>query len=542
MSFNMLKKLQATILCGTVVTPLVILSASAGYAIPLNGSIIPFPEQSRVLGNANLDEVIEFQIALKMRNFADLQAQVAQGRVISPAEMEARYYPLAADQTNLIQWLQNQGLTVVKTYNNRLTVEVKGTLRQVSRAFAVSFVQVLVEGKAFNATQSAPTIPDVFQRFVVGLNGLQPFLKAVPQNARLQPQSPTQPFIPPYSVNDILRAYNATSLGLNGTNQKIAILIDTVPLNSDLQAFWSANAVPQSLSRIETVNVTGAPLPPPTGEETLDVAWSSAIAPQSTVRIYATSNLAFTSIDQGLQRIISDLPSQPNLRHLSISLGACERRLSSSQIQTDEQLFATLASQGVSTFVSSGDSGSRGSRLGGGCVFRQSTSYFASSQFVTAVGGTTLTLNSAGNVTSETGWSGSGGGISGVIPRPSWQQGAGVPASSTRLVPDISANADPNTGYYLVLNGQVIQIGGTSASAPVWAGFSALINQGRANAGRGPLGLLGPRIYPLIGNPAFRDIISGSNGAFQATSNYDLVTGIGVPVMSNLVPRLVNLP
>lgn len=494
------------------------------------------------MGNANLDEVIEFQVALKMRNFANLQAAIAQGKVMAPAEMEASYYPLLSDHASLIQWLQNQGLTVSKTYGNRLTVEVKGTLRQVRRAFAVNFVKVWVEGKVFNATQSSPTIPNSFQRFVVGVNGLQPFLSASPQSARIQPLSPTQPFVTPYGVNDILTAYNARNLGLNGANQKIAILIDTVPRNSDLQAFWTANSVPQSLSRIETVNVTGATLPPPSGEETLDVAWSSAIAPQSTIRIYATSNLAFTSIDQGLQRIISDLPSQPNLRQVSISLGACERRVPNSQIQTDEQLFATLASQGVSTFVASGDSGSRGSVVGGGCAFRRSTSYFASSQFVTAVGGTTLNLSAAGTIASETGWTGSGGGVSRAIPRPSWQRGTGVQGGSTRLVPDVSAVADPNTGYFLILNGNVIQIGGTSASAPVWAGFSALINQGRANANRGPLGILGPRVYPLIGNPGFRDITSGSNGAFQAIGNYDLVTGIGVPVMSNLAPTLINQP
>ncbi len=534
-------KLRVTLMCGAILAPVLAQSVSAEGRFRLTNSNVPFAENVQILRSADLDQSVEFQIALKMRNYTELQARISKGEVISPDQMEASYYPSASDYADLAQWLENQGLTVSTTYINHLTLEVRGSVSSVSRALGVAFAQVLVNGKAFTASQSAPALPTRFNRFVVGINGLQPYLEAVPLHGRVTPQSPTQAFAPPYSVNDILTAYNAKNLGSDGTNQKTAILIDTVPLNSDLQSFWSANNIPQSLSRIEAVNVTGGTLPAPVGEETLDVAWSSAIAPNSSVRIYATSSLSFTNLDKGLQRIISDIPTQPNLKQLSISLGACEKQVSNSQINTDEQLYAAIASQGVSTFVSSGDNGSKGGGAGI-CKFSTSVSYQASSAFVTAVGGTSLKLTPTGAIASETGWSGSGGGISGKIARPSWQTGAGVPSGATRLVPDISANADPKTGYYLVLNGKVMQFGGTSASAPVWAGFSALINQSRANSGKGSLGLLGPRIYPLIGTSSFRDITSGSNGAYQATANYDLVTGIGVPVVSNLLPTLVAQP
>jgi kumamolisin len=170
----------------------------------------------------------------------------------------------------------------------------------------------------------------------------------------------------------------------------------------------------------------------------------------------------------------------------------------------------------------------------------------ASDPNVTAVGGSTLNVNSStGNVTSESAWSDGGGGKSIYFNRPSWQTGPGVPSGSTRLVPDVASVADPNTGGFLILGGSEYIVGGTSWSAPTWAGFGALINQARANAGLGSLGLLGPRIYLLLGSTNFRDITTGSNGSggvYNAGVGYDLCTGIGVPDMANLLPTLAPPP
>jgi kumamolisin len=97
--------------------------------------------------------------------------------------------------------------------------------------------------------------------------------------------------------------------------------------------------------------------------------------------------------------------------------------------------------------------------------------------------------------------------------------------------------ADPDLGAYFVLNGQVEQIGGTSWSAPVWAGFCALLNEARIRAGKVPLGFLNPLLYPLRAE-CFRDIRTGSNGAYQAMEGYNLVTGLGVPRMAALAQAL----
>jgi kumamolisin len=105
-------------------------------------------------------------------------------------------------------------------------------------------------------------------------------------------------------------------------------------------------------------------------------------------------------------------------------------------------------------------------------------------------------------------------------------------------VPDVSAAADPNTGALLVVNGSAGPIGGTSWSAPVWAGFCALLNEKRVKAGKDPLPFLNPLIYPLMGSSSFRDITSGNNGAFDAGPGYDMVTGIGVPNLKELSKAL----
>ena len=160
---------------------------------------------------------------------------------------------------------------------------------------------------------------------------------------------------------------------------------------------------------------------------------------------------------------------------------------------------------------------------------------------MTAVGGTSLELNSNGTVLSETVWrDGTGGGQSVFFSRPVWQPI--TISGSGRLVPDVALDADPQTGVLVILNGEEWQFGGTSLSAPVWAAFCARLNQARASAGIPPIGVLASHIYPLVGSSDFRDITSGSNGAYNAGSGFDLCTGIGVPDVNTLIGTLGLIP
>jgi kumamolisin len=491
------------------------------------------------LTDAETQATIDFSVALKMRDFVELQQRVGNGENIPLNEMNAKYFPTAAEVTTVRQWLAAQGFEVLPPSQFQLSIFARGTIAQLQRAFAVTFGRVQFAGEEHTSALTAPSLPADIAVPVLSINGLQPHLHPYVHSIQ-KPSAPGKLISnqAPYLVSEIAKAYDA-SIG-DGAGQKIAIVIDTFPNDSDLTTFWTNNGVPQSLNNIEKVQVIAGPLPAPSGEETLDVSWSSGIASAAKIRIYATRSLAFAWLDQAYQQIVNDLPSQPTLHQVSMSFGLGETYESAGQMQTDSQFFATIAGQGVTIFVSTGDGGSSPRPDGnyGGPVQVEAP---ANDPSVTAVGGTTMTLNrSTGQVSTENAWSGGGGGQSTFFSRPFWQISTGVPGSG-RLVPDVALDADPNTGVYLVVNGSAGQWGGTSLSAPVWAGFCARMNQFRAGNGASSLGLLGTRIYPYVG-PAFRDITIGSNGAYSAGIQFDLCTGFGAPIVNNLRNSLSGIP
>ena len=522
-----------------------VLGMAAEPRVSFPQSIAPVPATiaatRRALVAANQVEMMEFGVSLKLRNYEQMKERIARGEVISRDELERVHLPLQSDYDAVVRWLIGQGFTITQHDSSRLVVYASGTLAQVREALQVRLVTVTANGGIdYPAADTAPSLPLSIATPVLGVNHLQPYHRRKKNAVRL----PLTNNAPPYKVSEILTAYNGTSLGVTGAGQKIAILIDTTAKNADLTAFWSANNIAQSTANIENINVNGGTLPAASGEETLDVEWSSGVAPGAKIRVYASRTLSDSDLDKCLQRLISDLPSQPQLHQLSISLGLGETYVSQAQFDTDAQLFATIASAGVSIFVSSGDGGSTPDDQGGDTGPLQ-VEHYASDPSVTAVGGTSLNINtSTGARTSESAWSGSGGGVSIQFNRPSWQTGTGVPAGTKRLLPDVSLVADPNTGAYVYLSG-VVQYGGTSWSAPAWAGFCALVNEARANAGKPPLGLINPSVYPLIGTNNFVDITTGSNatstssGKYAATTGYDQATGVGVPHMANLLATLV---
>jgi kumamolisin len=401
------------------------------------------------------------------------------------------------------------------------------------------------------AAQGAPSLPSKVAANVQNIGGLQPFLRAH-RHSRVRspgggnrvslgtdvpglvPLSHNAAFQPPYMVAEIAKAYNIDGVAATGAGQTIAILIDTAPNPADIAAFWTQNGLPVNPARVVIINVRGGALNPPEGEETLDVAWSSGIAPGATIRVYATGSLAWVDLDRALDRIISDLPANPGMRQLSISLGLGDSFMSAGEVATQHQKYLRLAAAGVNIFVSSGDAGSNPDSSGHNSGGPRQAEYPSSDTFVVGVGGTSLHLTTAGAVASELAWPGSGGGTSRFFKRPVWQKGSSVPRSTNRLVPDVSLAADPNTGAFLIMNGQAVQIGGTSWSAPVWAGICALINEVRSKKGKAALPFLNPLLYKQLGTACFRDIAGGSNGAFTSVAGYDRVTGLGVPQVAKL--------
>jgi kumamolisin len=479
-----------------------------------------------------------------------MEKAVERGQVIPPDQLQG----FAANPKHvqrLRDWLAKEGFQVDQVSADGTSVYARASVGQIEKSLGVNMIRVTKDGFTYTATQNAPSLPADVGAGVHAVIGLQPFRQAHKNSRKCVPHHVNRAAAgapsagksaqrtPPYLVSDILKAYNADGLSLTGKGQTIAILIDTHPDPADLQAFWAANGLSTSIGQITMINVSGGPLPPPEGEESLDAEWASGIAPGASVRIYASGSLRFVDLDRALDQIIADLPTQKEMRQLSISLGLGERFMGGPQgeVAAQHQKFLRLAAAGVNVFVSSGDAGSNPDESGHSPSGPTQAEYESSDPSVIGVGGTTLQLAVDGSLASEAGWTGSGGGKSIFFARPAWQKGAGV-VGTKRLVPDVSLTADPNFGALVILHGTRMQIGGTSWSAPVWAGFCALLNEARLNAKKPALPFLNPLLYPLLGTAAFRDITNGSNGGFKAKKGYDMVAGIGVPNMKQLVAAL----
>lgn len=515
-------------------TRLALLAATFGLSVSvtalaapmtLTGSVAPLNSNARVVGEADPASIVQFQIALRLRDFAGMSARVQSGARMSAAELAADHFPTQRDHDAVVAWLKSAGLTVETIVPSRMTITASGRADTVSRALAVHFSHIVSEGQDYVSADSEPSIPAELAGAVLSINGLQPQHHAHYEHVLGKPRAGTTPYIP----SDLLNAYSANGLS-DGSGTTTAIVIDTFPKTSDLTTFWSVAGVSQSLSNITLIQVVPGTLPALSGEESLDTQYSSSMGASSKVRVYASQSLTDAHLDTTFQRVISDLQSGVVITQVSISLGECETDESTGELNTDDQYFATMTSLGASVFVSTGDSGSE--ECGGSANV---PSFYSTSPHVAAAGGTTLKLSGT-KERSETGWSGSGGGISTYFAKPSYQSGLSY---SKRAVPDLSADANPNTGVLVYVNGQQNQFGGTSVSSPVLAGLIGLVNSRRIAAGKGTIGLLDTYIYPLLGTTSFRDIKSGSNGGYSAKVGYDLVTGIGAPIMSVLLPKLL---
>ncbi len=474
------------------------------------------------------------EFALRMRNFDELQGRIARGERIAPSEMQARYFPTLDDQQQLLDWLKSQGFAISRTDPTHLAVFARAPVSTLSHALNASFARVTRGTSNYTSAISAPSLPSAIAPFVLGIHGLQPQQRIhLLNHLSSQAVSGNQP---PYLPNQIAAVYNATSTGLTGSGQTIAIFSAAFPSSSDLTAFWTLAGSSASSANVTLIALNGGPSSTfdatSMEEADLDVEWAGAMAPAAAIRVYGGDLTDSAVLDEAFLKVYADLPANPTLHQFSISFGYAEDEVDQDYLLIESQYVAALASAGVTVVASSGD-------LGGYADSAKplvlQVNYPASDPDVTGVGGTTLRLNTDGSVATETTWSGSGGGVSAYFSRPAWQTGTGVASGSKRLVPDVAAAADPSTGALIYSSGKQYTVGGTSWATPVWAGLCALINQSRSAAGLSPLGALNARLYPLLGTSAFRDITTGSNGTFSALTGYDMCTGLGVPNLAVLV-------
>ncbi len=500
-----------------------------------------------VLSDAELSETIQFEVVLKMRDLTGLQARTAKGEVIRPSEMADRYYPRASDYDAAIEWIEALGLKVTNRFDDHLSFFVQGSVSQIRDTLFVNFARVAYQGREYTSAVSAPSVLTGLLPTLVGINGLQPHIRLRPCHTRLTSHSAADDSTPAYKPAQISQAYQAKGAGVTGAGETIGIIAYAYPESTDLALFWSDCGISRTTDSITNVLVgSGAFTNPETDdieEASLDVEWASSMAPGANIRVYGTSendpigSLAF-------QKVVADIPSQPQMHQISMSYGLGENELDASQRQADVQYFAAMAGMGVTLFFSSGDGGSRPDPVTGEYLVTATRQvlYPASDVSVTGVGGTTFSRGENAWFTNFDNYYGvgTGGGHSIWFDLPSWQKGGGFPGSATRMVPDVASIADPSPGAFVIVNGAELDLGGTSWSSPTWAGFCALFNQARIGAGLGPLGLLNPKIYPLNGGPCFNPIYSGNNGDYFVGYgySYNLCTGLGSPNVGLLVQAL----
>jgi kumamolisin len=277
-------------------------------------------------------------------------------------------------------------------------------------------------------------------------------------------------------------------------------------------------------------------------EVELDIEVSGAIAPGANIAVYFAPNTDQGFID-AVTDAVHDTTRKPSV--VSISWGGPEDSWTEQARTALDAALEDAAALGVTVTVAAGDNGSTDGAGDG----KLHVDFPASSSYALACGGTTLEA-SGGQISSETVWNetssnegATGGGVSNFFALPSYQQGAGVPANPEtsfvgRGVPDVSGNADPVTGYQVVVDGQSIVVGGTSAVAPLWAGLIALLNQKLGT----PVGMFQPKLYSL-GETVFDDITTGNNddsglGFYSAQAGWDACTGLGSPNGTALLDAL----
>ena len=494
----------------------------AGFQV-IRGSERELVVGSSRIGPADPNETISVSIRLRQRldaatlNLAAMTAAPHRERSFLSREEYAEQQGAApADIDQIKVFAKQAGLKVLETSVGRRTVVLSGTVEQMSAAFAVELQRYQTRTEVYRGREGAVHIPDALAAIVESVHGLDNRQVSAPMfRVAAAPQNVT-PLTPP----QVARLYDFPAVSAAG--QSIGILEFGGGFRpADVQSYFN-NIVHLPVPSVISVGVDGARNSPGSNanadmETALDIDVAGAVAPGAKIIVYFAPNTVQGWID-AITTAVHDSVNRPSV--ISISWAGGEASWGTSAINSITRALQEAAAVGVTIFVSSGDSGSNNPAQ---------VLYPASDPWVTGCGGTTLE-NVSGTAFTEVVWGGSGGGISNVFARPYWQNWAGTPASVNppghigRGVPDVAGNADPNSGYMLIVNGsQVGPIGGTSAVAPLYAGMTALMNAALGE----PVGYINYNLYSFAGPYVYRDIVSGNNGLYSSRPGWDACTGFG---------------
>jgi kumamolisin len=509
-------------------------------------TVIPGSERQSVRGarlihNSHPDQTIEVSIRIRSKSEAkreELKSALAKPgfKHMSRAEFEKVYGADPADLEQIKKFAQEFGLKVHETGSElaRRTVMLSGTVANLQKAFNVELKEYSHPKGNFRGRTGPIGVPTEYADIITGVFGLDNRPQAEPHFRRLpQPEKhkhKTAASDVSYDPNQVAQIYDYPAG--DGTGQCIGLieLGGGFQLNDLSTYFSSLNINPPQVISVSVDGGQNSPTTPDSadGEVMLDIEVAGAIAPAAKIAVYFAPNTDQGFLD-AVTTAVHDTTNQPSV--ISISWGSAESTWTTQAMTNFDEAFQAAAAMGVTVCVAAGDNGSSDGVNDG----NNHVDFPASDPFVLGCGGTTLQTSNE-QIVSETVWDdlpnggATGGGVSNVFPLPTWQEGFNVPAPTVqgggRGVPDVSGDADPNTGYNILVDGDSVVEGGTSAVAPLWAALVARINQQRGK----PIGFLNPLIYAqAVEASGFHDITQGDNGAFSAGPGWDPCTGLGSP-------------
>jgi len=509
----------------------------AGVNEPYNARIdgVPLKDSARagapgVTLHGPADGAQRIEVTVVLRRRSELPAGPAPER-LTPAELAAQYGASDADLRLTTETFTRLGLDVVESDPASRRLRLSGTVEQLSRIFGTTLEDATKTSSDGDSVQyrhrtGELSIPAELNGIVVAVLGLddRPQARA---HFRMLPRTTAGTS---YSPVDLGRVYGFPD-GTDGAGQTVAILeLGGGYAQADLDAYFAGLglATPQitSIGVDGGANQGGNDPQGADGEVLLDIEVVGALAPKAAIQVYFAPNT-----DAGfLDALVAATKASPCA--ISISWGQSEDQWTAQARDAFDQALADAAALGITTTVASGDRGSSDGAPDG----KAHVDFPASSPHALACGGTRLEADpESGTISSETVWnegpdSATGGGYSKVFPRPAWQS----PSSghSGRGVPDVSAVADPQTGYRIRVDGKDMVIGGTSAVAPLWAALIARM----AQAGNRRFGLIQPSLYAAASG--FRDVTVGDNGSYHAGPGWDACTGLGTPDGTALLAAL----
>ncbi|MGD0577453.1 MAG: S53 family peptidase [Bryobacteraceae bacterium] len=515
-----------------------------------------------LIGAVNPDQAIEVTIRIRPRTSTPAGEKArASGKPLTRSQFEELFGADPADIARLEDFAHRHGLTVLQASPAERKLRLSGPASAMQAAFGTTLNNYSIGKLEYRGRVGTLSVTDDVHPLIEAVFGLdnrpqvRPHFRFHPHQGQTgkQPKGGLKPRAAgsgSFTPVEVAQLYKFPPK-LDGTGQTIAIIeLGGGYTNTDLKKYFSDLKV--TAPSVTAVSVNGgknAPEGDPNsadGEVMLDIEVAGAVAPGARIVVYFAPNTDSGFLD-ALTASIHDTVRNTNV--VSISWGSRESNWTAQAMKDFDSHCADAALFGITVCVAAGDNGS--TDTADASVKSANVDFPASSPNVLACGGTRLLPDGSETVwgSLSQGGGATGGGISSVFPVPAFQKNIQLPPSVNpgaepgRGVPDIAGNADPQSGYRVLVDGQPGVVGGTSAVAPLWAALIALLNQGLGK----PVGFLTPQLYQLpAGTNALKDITVGDNGGYHAGPGWDACTGLGSPnggaLLAALTPKTGSGP